>query len=287
MASRATMLPGRVIRARADALPRMRDPSSSCAVIRTGPAGTTAASTVACISTRRLAVSTSAGRENTSDRKTSGTTRRVHVPVDAARLQIVDGGGAARRAVGRHIQPPGVHDDRQYVVTIDQVPGQLGRPGQVAALVGAEHGAVQHHRRTHHHPVEVGEHPAATGAREGEVLTVDPRARPALRVPVAPGQRGHGVRERDPGEAAVVVARGFGAVGPPPAEQPAPVEHVAAGGRHARPGLLGGRGASAAGRRQRGRRAAGRRQRARRGPGGQRGRAAGRTGAQNGPPGRP
>ena len=52
-----------------------------------------------------------------------------HVTVDTARLQVVDGGGAAWRAVGRHVQPAGVHDDREHVVTIDEMPGQLVRPG--------------------------------------------------------------------------------------------------------------------------------------------------------------
>ncbi len=66
-----------MIRTLADVLARVRAPSRSCAVIRTGPAGATAASTVACTSTRRLAVSTSAGLANTSDRNTSGTTRNV------------------------------------------------------------------------------------------------------------------------------------------------------------------------------------------------------------------
>jgi hypothetical protein len=77
MVSRVTVRPGRVIRTRAEVLPSVRAPSCSRAVIRTGPAGTTAASTVACTSTRRLAVSTSAGRANTSDKNTSGTTRSV------------------------------------------------------------------------------------------------------------------------------------------------------------------------------------------------------------------
>ncbi len=50
-------------------------PSSSSAVTSAGESGAAAASMVTCTSTRRPAVSTSAGQANTSARKTCGTTR--------------------------------------------------------------------------------------------------------------------------------------------------------------------------------------------------------------------
>ncbi len=75
--SEATVGPVAEIVTDADADAIGHDPSSSSAVTCSGPLGTTAASMVAWTATLGLGPSTPDGRTNTSDRKTSGTTRSV------------------------------------------------------------------------------------------------------------------------------------------------------------------------------------------------------------------
>ena len=164
------------------------------------------------------------------------------VPVDAARLQVVDGGGPRRGAVGRHVEPAPIDDDGQHVVPRDQVLGQFHRERQVAALVLSDLGATEEHGGARHHALEVDEHPGAGVAGPGEVLAVDPHLLPAAHVPVAPGQRRHRVRERDRGEAAVRMTGSLGAAGVDPAEQPVLVELVDAERRVRAAGLRCPRG---------------------------------------------
>ena len=71
------VVPVPVIVTGAEAAATTWDPSSSFALIRTGPLGTTAASIVACTRTLRSRLSTLTGLTNTSERNTSGTTRSV------------------------------------------------------------------------------------------------------------------------------------------------------------------------------------------------------------------
>ena len=154
------------------------------------------------------------------------------VTVDPAGLQPVHAPRPEPGAGRRHRQPAVVDDDRQQVLAGPQVLGQFGGPAQVAALVGAHHVAVEHHRGAGHHPVEVEQNPAA--GRPPEVLAVDPHVLPARRVPPRPGQRGDRVRHRDRVEAALVEAGLLRPRGIDPAEQPAPVEVVLPAGRRVR-----------------------------------------------------
>jgi hypothetical protein len=150
------------------------------------------------------------------------------IPVDAPRLQIVHRPRPPARAVGRHRQAPRIHDQREHVIAVGQVTGQLDRPGKVTALVAAERRAVQHRSRGNHDAAEVGEHPAASEQRAVQVPPVDPHFLPRCRIPSAPRQRHHRVRQRHRAEAAVVIVRIRRAAGIHPAEQPALIELIGA-----------------------------------------------------------
>ena len=147
------------------------------------------------------------------------------IAVDAAGLVEVDALRAAPHADRRHRQAARVHHDREQVVAVGDLPGEFGREGQVAALVGGDHLVVDRHRGVHHDPVEVDQDPVARAVRieqvpAGEVPPVDPHLLPGGVVPVLPGQPGDRVRQRDRREVAVVVEAALRARRVLPAEQP-------------------------------------------------------------------
>ncbi len=116
------------------------------------------------------------------------------------------------------------------------LPGEFGRPGQVAALVGADRLVVDDDGGVDHDPVEVDEYPVARAVRVEqvrpvEVPPVDPHLLPRDVVPVPPGQRGDRMRQRDWREAAVVVEHALRARHVLAAEQPVRVQRVGEVGR--------------------------------------------------------
>ena len=153
------------------------------------------------------------------------------ITVDPGGLQEIDGRWVARDALRRDWPAAAVDDHRQHVVARLQVAGQLGREGQVAAHVSGHRLAVDEHGGVDHHPVEVGQHPAAEQPRAVEGPAVDPHPLPRRRLPLLPGQPRHAVRQGDPCEVGFVV---FGLLGSGDvlAEYPAGVEReLACGGR--------------------------------------------------------
>src|ERR1035437_7403098 len=78
---------------------------------------------------------------------------------DAARLQVVDGTRACRRAFGRHILPAGIHRYGKHIVAAREPIRNLIAKRQVPAEVFGQGMPIDRRRCSRHHSVELHKQP--------------------------------------------------------------------------------------------------------------------------------